>query len=626
VLAIRLLGPPAIERDGQPVRAPRGRKAWGLLAYLLLAERPPSRKHLAELLFADADDPLGALRWTLAELRRVLGPVVELRGDPVTTTLGRGVVVDIRALTDETAEPALLLTTAGELLEGVYIPSSLEFESWLVVARHRASSAIEARLHQAAVALLATGQAREAIAYASRLVARNPLEESHHELLVRSLAVAGDQTAAHQQVAVCEDLLRRELGIEASAALREAATASARSPMVLPRGGRAAATSQMEAGRAAIVAGAVDAGLQCLRRAVVEAGRCRDTALHGRALAALGSALVHAARGRDEEGAVALHEAIQLSTRAGDRATAVTARRELGYIEVQAGRRRTGDTWLAKAQALAETDAELAAILGVRGMNASDQADYPAALEHLGESVECARRGDDPRQEAWSLSIQARAHLLRGERSQAAAALARSLDLVREQRWMAFLPLPQALRAELDLYAGDIKGAADGLEQAWSLACQMNDPCWEGMAARGLGLLHAGRGDHTGAMEWLGEAAARCSRVSDRYQWVRGYVLDATISTALDRDDQDRARPLIRTLGSLAARCDMRELVVRTHMHRARLGDPAALASARMLAADIDNPALTQLLTNAGSPMRTTDRSSPETVRRGEEGALPRLA
>ena len=49
---------------------PRGRKAWALLGYLLLAERPPSRRHLAELLFADADDPLGALRWTLAELRR----------------------------------------------------------------------------------------------------------------------------------------------------------------------------------------------------------------------------------------------------------------------------------------------------------------------------------------------------------------------------------------------------------------------------------------------------------------------------------------------------------------------------------------------------------------------------
>jgi hypothetical protein len=31
-LTIRLLGPPAIERDGEPVPPPRGRKAWALLA------------------------------------------------------------------------------------------------------------------------------------------------------------------------------------------------------------------------------------------------------------------------------------------------------------------------------------------------------------------------------------------------------------------------------------------------------------------------------------------------------------------------------------------------------------------------------------------------------------------
>jgi hypothetical protein len=40
----------------------------------------------------------------------------------------------------------------------------------------------------------------------------------------------------------------------------------------------------------------------------------------------------------------------------------------------------------------------------------------------------------------------------------------------------------------------------------------------------------------------------------------------------------------------------MRELVVRAHLHRGRLGDPAALASARLLAAGIDNPALDRLL------------------------------
>jgi DNA-binding SARP family transcriptional activator len=596
VLTIRLLGTPAIERDGERVRPPRGRKAWALLAYLLLADRPPSRKRLAELLFGDADDPLGALRWTLAELRRVLSAAVSVGGDPVTVTFGDDVAVDIRQVTTDSADPMPLLTRDGELLEGVNLTSTPEFESWLVVERYRVSAAIEARLHQAAVALLAAGRAGEAIEYASRAVARNPLEEGNHELLVRSLAVAGDRAAAMRQIAICEDILRRELGIDASAALREAATAGSDSAMALPLGGRAAATSQLEAGRAAIVAGAADAGVQCLRRAVLEAARCGDTALQGRALAALGSALVHAVRGRDEEGAVVLHESLQLATQLGDRATAVTANRELGFVEVQAGRRKAADRWLGVAQTLADTDEELAAIHGVRGMNASDFGDYPAAFDHLRESVDRAASCADHRQQAWSLSIMARAHLLRAEQSQAAAAIARSIELVREQRWLAFLPWPQAIQAELDLNAGRKEAAAETLEQAWALACQLGDPCWEGMTGRGLGLLNAVRGDHSTAMGWLGEAASRCSRVSDRYQWVHAYVLDAAIATALERGDADRARPLVQALAALAARCDMRELVVRSQVHRFRLGETRAIIPARQLAADIDNPVLSQLL------------------------------
>ncbi len=447
---IRLIGRPAIERDGEPMGPPRGRKAWALLSYVLLAERAPSRRHLAELLFADANDPLGALRWSLAELRRTLGAADVFSGDPVTPALGDDVVIDLDLLGKEDADLTPLMDARGELLEGVHLPTCLGFESWLVVARHRISAAIEARLHQAAVSLLAAGRVDDAIGYASNAVARNSLEEGNHELLVRCLAVKGDRAAALKQVAIAEDILRRELGVEASAALRDAATAGATSLTGRPLGGRAAAESQIDAGRAAIVAGAVDAGLQSLRRAVLEAERCRDSALQARALAALGGALVHAARGRDEEGAVALHEAIQLAARAGDVGTAVTAHRELGFIEVQAGRRTTADNWLEKAQSMAETDEQLAAILGVRGMNASDRGDYPAAFAYLDDSVERADRCTDHRQQAWSLSIIARAHLLRGERSQSAGALARSLELTRQQRWMAFLPWPQALQAELD--------------------------------------------------------------------------------------------------------------------------------------------------------------------------------
>jgi hypothetical protein len=84
--------------------------------------------------------------------------------------------------------------------------------------------------------------------------------------------------------------------------------------------------------------------------------------------------------------------------------------------------------------------------------------------------------------------------------------------------------------------------------------------------------------------------------VADRYQWVRAYVLDAMAGFALDRGDHDQAGPLVESLASLAARCELRELVVRAQLHRGRLGDPTALASARLLAAGIDNPALTPLL------------------------------
>jgi hypothetical protein len=47
------------------------------------------------------------------------------------------------------------------------------------------------------------------------------------------------------------------------------------------------------------------------------------------------------------------------------------------------------------------------------------------------------------------------------------------------------------------------------------------------MAARGPGLLNADRGDHAAATHWLTQAAATCSSVSDRYQWVDAHVLDA---------------------------------------------------------------------------------------------------
>ena len=58
---IRLIGKPAILADDGELRPVRGHQSWALLARILLAERPLSRRQLSAELFPSADDPLGAL-------------------------------------------------------------------------------------------------------------------------------------------------------------------------------------------------------------------------------------------------------------------------------------------------------------------------------------------------------------------------------------------------------------------------------------------------------------------------------------------------------------------------------------------------------------------------------------
>ncbi len=592
---VRLLGAPSVEVDGAPAPAPRGRKSWALLTYLVLSERPPTRQRLAGLLFDGADDPLGALRWNLAELRRSLRPYAEITGDPVQLLLAEGVTTDIALLAgvDRSSSDAAV---GGELLEGMSFEGSSAFETWLLVERRRLAMASEALLHENALSHLASGRADAAVNEASRLVSMNPLDENYQALLVRSLAASGQREAALEQVARCERLFRRELGAPPSAAVRAAADSALGGATRSPSIGRAAAAAQLEAGEAAVVAGAVDAGLECLRRAVAEAEACGDDQLRLRAMIALGSALVHGARGRDEEGAAVLHEALASANDVGDRAAAAKTARELGFIDVQAGRRERADGWLATAESLAEgDDEELAAVLGVRGMNLSDMARYAESLATLEHSVERALLAADGRQVAWSSSLVGRIHLLRGETERAAKALEQSMDHVRAQRWMAFAPWPQSLQAELDREQGRTEQSADGYARAFALSCQLGDPCWEGIAARGSGLLQADAGDVRSAVAWLEDATARCSRWPDTYQWVYAYVLDAACQVTVGVGAPSAPR-WVERLSQVAARGGMREMVIRAHVHRAKLGQAGAAEAAVLAAAGIDNPVLAELV------------------------------
>jgi len=91
--SIQLLGRPIVDDGSGKVHRFRSQKSWALLAYLISADRPPSRKQLASLLFGAADDPLRALRWSIGEIRRALGEDGSIEGDPVLLRLPAGTSV-----------------------------------------------------------------------------------------------------------------------------------------------------------------------------------------------------------------------------------------------------------------------------------------------------------------------------------------------------------------------------------------------------------------------------------------------------------------------------------------------------------------------------------------------------
>jgi tetratricopeptide (TPR) repeat protein len=227
-------------------------------------------------------------------------------------------------------------------------------------------------------------------------------------------------------------------------------------------------------------------------------------------------------------------------------------------------------------------------------MALSDRARYGAALELLNKSVARAERCGRPRQVAWSLSLIGRVHLLRGDLQLAVPVLDECLAHVAAERWTAFRPWPEALRAEVSLLMGRPDEAAERLDHAFRLACQLGDPCWEAMGARLMGLLAAADGELERARQHHADALTRATRVSDAYEWVHAHVLDGCAALAV-RTGADDAAELVDRLAALAERCGLRELVVRAHVHRARLLGCGSSESARLLAADIDNPALEAL-------------------------------
>lgn len=421
---IQLFGRPCVVREGTAI-ASRGRKVWALLAYLVCVDRPVSRERLAALLFDEADDPFGALRWNLTEARRLLGVPGALGGEPLALDLPAGVVVDVHVLTRGTwAEAMRLPNLAAPLLEGLSFPANAIFETWLTIERRHLAGRFAAVLRQATLTWLAVGDATAALRAARGLAELDPLDENAHVLLVRSLEASGDHPAASAQAAASVALLSRELGVRPSGAIEAELAASLEPVSPASRSGVPAARALLDAGVAAVDAGAADVGLERLRGAVIAARANDATEIEVRALCELGSALINAVRGRDEAGAASLHQAIAIAEDAAQPVQAIAACRELGYCAFLRARYPEAHQYLDRAESLAAGEpAELTAVSAIRGASFTDTGHYKMAFDELARARRSATAAGSSRWEAWVLTMVGRAHLLREELEEARGAL-----------------------------------------------------------------------------------------------------------------------------------------------------------------------------------------------------------
>ncbi|HEV8545315.1 MAG TPA: BTAD domain-containing putative transcriptional regulator [Candidatus Limnocylindrales bacterium] len=217
-LTVRLLGRLEIHACGIPVRL-AGRHAQALAALLALKPRPRLRDAIAADLWPDFDGPsASSLRQALWLVRSGLAstgidPDVVLEVGQDTIGVRRQARVDLDVTTFETlvadgpanADQALTLYH-GDLVEGLG-------HECFAADRERLSDLYEDALASVADARLAAGDVVGARYAATRLLARDPLREEAHSVLIAVYGMIGSRSQVVRQYRRLCSTLRTELAV-----------------------------------------------------------------------------------------------------------------------------------------------------------------------------------------------------------------------------------------------------------------------------------------------------------------------------------------------------------------------------------------------------------------------------
>jgi predicted ATPase/DNA-binding SARP family transcriptional activator len=246
-LALHLLGPPRLELDNVPITADR-RKTLALLAYLAVNRWQHHRDHLSALFFPEYDQPKAYtnLRHSLWEVQQLIGEgwvaahrdtiglIVDDDRSSSPAGTERVIWLDIarfNSLINESLtqkDPLYripLLTDAVKLyrdhfLTGFSLKHSPKFNEWASIESEDLCHQLAHALAMLAEDLCSLGRAETAIPNAQRLVALDPLNEASHRQLMQIYIQAGQHNAALKQYRTCEQILRKELGVDPQPEMR----------------------------------------------------------------------------------------------------------------------------------------------------------------------------------------------------------------------------------------------------------------------------------------------------------------------------------------------------------------------------------------------------------------------
>lgn len=221
-VTLTLLGPPSVTVDGgEPGLCQPAAKALALLTYLVLEPGPHTREELAGLLWGESseDQARTSLRQALKQLRSQLGDIFQR--DRPGIELAVPMQCDVSAFREGVLQDPRLAISRDipRFLVGFSVRHAPQFDEWVAETRRDLLSRYHSALGTLAREAMGQWRWRDAITYAERWLASDPLSDEAVRLGIEARYLAGNRGGALAHYHNYRATLKQETNCEPSRTL-----------------------------------------------------------------------------------------------------------------------------------------------------------------------------------------------------------------------------------------------------------------------------------------------------------------------------------------------------------------------------------------------------------------------